>query len=70
MLQAVDLTIRLHAEDDVVIARMELATGTLVSKENVRTVVSKTAGAVASEVRVDAVPLVYARSASPVLLIR
>ena len=44
MLQAVELTIRLHPEDDVVIARMELATGTLVSRENVRTVVTIPAG--------------------------
>jgi altronate hydrolase len=44
MLQAVELTIRLHPDDDVVIARMELATGTLVSKENVRTAVSIPAG--------------------------
>jgi len=44
MLQAVELTIRLHPEDDVVIARIELATGTLVSKENVRPVVTIPAG--------------------------
>ena len=44
MLQAVELTIRLHAEDDVVIARMELATGTLVSRENVRAAVTIPAG--------------------------
>ena len=44
MLQAVELTIRLHPEDDVVIARMELATGTLVSRENVRTAVTIPAG--------------------------
>jgi altronate hydrolase len=36
MLQAADLTIRLHAEDDVVIARVELPAGTMVQKENVR----------------------------------
>jgi altronate hydrolase len=36
MLQAADLTIRLHAEDDVVIARLEIPAGTLVTKENVR----------------------------------
>src|SRR5882672_1589626 len=36
MLQAADLTIRLHPEDDVVIARVELPGGTLVTKENVR----------------------------------
>ena len=39
MLQAADLTIRLHPEDDVVIARVELAAGTLVAKENVRAAV-------------------------------
>jgi len=44
MLQAVELTIRLHPEDDVVIARIELAGGTLVSKENVRAVVTIPAG--------------------------
>src|ERR671924_804148 len=44
MLQAVELTIRLHAEDDVVIARMELATGTLVTRENVRAAVTIPAG--------------------------
>ncbi len=44
MLQAVELTIRLHPDDDVVIARIELATGTLVSRENVRTVVTIPAG--------------------------
>ena len=44
MLQAVELTIRLHPDDDVVIARMELATGTLVSRENVRAVVTIPAG--------------------------
>src|SRR5919106_4553015 len=44
MLQAVDLTIRLHADDDVVIARMEIPTGTLVSKENVRAMVTIPAG--------------------------
>ena len=36
MLQATDLTIRLHAEDDVVIARVEIPAGTLVTRENVR----------------------------------
>ncbi len=36
MLQAADLTIRLHPEDDVVIARVEIPAGTLVTKENVR----------------------------------
>ncbi len=32
MLQAADLTIRLHPEDDVVIARLEIPTGTLLTK--------------------------------------
>jgi len=36
MLQAADLTIRLHANDDVVIARAEIPAGTLITKENVR----------------------------------
>src|SRR5919106_1060853 len=44
MLQAVELTIRLHADDDVVIARLELPTGTLVSRENVRAAVTIPAG--------------------------
>ena len=44
MLQAVDLTIRLHPDDDVVIARIEIQTGTLVSKENVRAAVTIPAG--------------------------
>jgi altronate hydrolase len=44
MLQAADLTIRLHAEDDVVIARTELTAGTLVQKENVRAAVRIPAG--------------------------
>ena len=35
MLQAADLTIRLHPQDDVVIARVELPAGTLLTKENV-----------------------------------
>ena len=35
MLQAADLTIRLHPEDEVVIARMEIPTGTLIQKEKV-----------------------------------
>jgi len=39
MLQAADLTIRLHPQDDVVIARVELPAGTLITKENVRTAV-------------------------------
>ena len=44
MLQAADLTIRLHADDDVVIARVELPAGTLVTKENVRAAVRIPAG--------------------------
>ncbi|MFL6571280.1 MAG: UxaA family hydrolase [Burkholderiales bacterium] len=44
MLQAVELTIRLHADDDVVIARIEIQTGTLISKENVRAAVTIPAG--------------------------
>jgi altronate hydrolase len=44
MLQAVELTIRLHPDDDVVIARLEIQTGTLVSKENVRAAVTIPAG--------------------------
>jgi altronate hydrolase len=44
MLQAADLTIRLHPEDDVVIARLEIPTGTLVTKENVRAIVTIPAG--------------------------
>jgi altronate hydrolase len=36
MLQAADLTIRLHPNDDVVIARVEIPAGTLVAKEDVR----------------------------------
>ncbi|HZS65470.1 MAG TPA: altronate dehydratase family protein [Burkholderiales bacterium] len=44
MLQAADLTIRLHADDDVVIARTELPAGTLVQQENVRAAVRIPAG--------------------------
>jgi len=44
MLQAADLTIRLHPDDDVVIARLEIPTGTLVTKENVRALVTIPAG--------------------------
>src|SRR5919201_466894 len=44
MLQAADLTIRLHADDDVVIARTELPAGTLVQKKNVRAAVRIPAG--------------------------
>ena len=36
MLQAAELTIRLHPNDDVVIARVEIPGGTLLTKENVR----------------------------------
>ena len=39
MLQAADLTIRLHPEDDVVIARLEIPGGTMLTKENVRAAV-------------------------------
>ncbi len=35
MLQAADLTIRLHPDDDVVIARVEIPAGTLLAKEKV-----------------------------------
>src|SRR3954467_11762429 len=44
MLQAADLTIRLHADDDVVIARVELPAGTRVQKENVGAAVRIPAG--------------------------
>jgi altronate hydrolase len=44
VLQAADLTIRLHPDDDVVIARVEIPTGTLVTKENVRALVTIPAG--------------------------
>lgn len=44
MLQAADLTIRLHPEDDVVIARVEIPAGTLLQKENVRSAVAIPAG--------------------------
>jgi arabinonate dehydratase len=44
MLQAAELTIRLHPEDDVVIARIEIPTGTLVAKEKVSAVVTIPAG--------------------------
>src|SRR5438045_2317542 len=36
MLQAADLTIRLHPADDVVIGRVELPAGTMIPKENIR----------------------------------
>src|SRR5687768_9340707 len=44
MLQAAELTIRLHPEDDVVIARMEIPTGTLIAKEKVSALVTIPAG--------------------------
>jgi altronate hydrolase len=44
MLQAADLTIRLNAADDVVIARVELPAGTEIIKEKVRTSVTVPAG--------------------------
>jgi len=44
MLQAADLTIRLHPEDDVVIARMEIPAGTMLTRENVRAAVRIPAG--------------------------
>ncbi|OAI51487.1 galactonate dehydratase [Betaproteobacteria bacterium SCGC AG-212-J23] len=44
MLQAADLTIRLHPEDDVVIARLEIPAGTMLTKENVRAAVRVPAG--------------------------
>jgi altronate hydrolase len=44
MLQAADLTIRLHPDDDVVIARAEIARGTLVAREKVSAVVTIPAG--------------------------
>jgi altronate hydrolase len=53
MLQAADLTIRLHADDDVVIARVELPGGTMVTKENVRASVRIPAG---HKIAVRAVP--------------
>src|SRR3990172_6300913 len=37
MLQAAELTIRLHPDDDVVIARVEIPAGTLVQRESTRT---------------------------------
>jgi len=40
MLQAAELTIRLHLEDDVVIARVEIRAGTLIPKEKVSAVVT------------------------------
>src|ERR1700741_1710631 len=44
MLQAVELTIRLHPDDDVVIARLELSTGTLVRREKLPTAATSPAG--------------------------
>ncbi|MGE5130637.1 MAG: UxaA family hydrolase [Sphingomonadaceae bacterium] len=44
MLQAADLTIRLHPNDDVVIARVEIPTGTVVAAEKVRTAARIPAG--------------------------
>ena len=44
MLQAADLTIRLHPLDDVVIARVEIPTGTLLAKEKVSAEVTIPAG--------------------------
>ena len=44
MLQAAELTIRLHPDDDVVIARVEIPAGTLVQKEGVRTAAMIPAG--------------------------
>ncbi len=44
MLQAADLTIRLHPDDDVVIARLDIQSGTLLAKENVRTAAAIPAG--------------------------
>jgi altronate hydrolase len=44
MLQAAELTIRLHPNDDVVIARVEIPGGTLVKSENVRTAAAIPAG--------------------------
>jgi altronate hydrolase len=44
MLQAADLTIRLHPEDPVVIARLEIRTGTLLGKEKVSALVTIPAG--------------------------
>src|SRR5918992_2673188 len=44
MLQAADLSIRLHPLDDVVIARVEIPTGTLLAKERVSALVTIPAG--------------------------
>jgi altronate hydrolase len=44
MLQAAELTIRLHPDDDVVIARVEIPAGTLIQREGVRTAAMIPAG--------------------------
>lgn len=44
MLQAADLTIRLHPQDDVVIARTEIPTGTQVAREKVSAAATIPAG--------------------------
>src|SRR5687767_14921588 len=44
MLQAAELTIRLHPEDDVVIARMKIPTGTLIGRDKLSAVVTIPAG--------------------------
>jgi altronate hydrolase len=44
MLRAAELTIRLHPDDDVVIARVEIPAGTRVQKEGVRTAAMIPAG--------------------------
>jgi arabinonate dehydratase len=44
MLQAIESTIRLHPDDDVVIARAEIPSGTLVTREKVHTLVTIPAG--------------------------
>jgi len=53
MLQAADLTIRLHPEDDVVIARVEIPSGTLVTRESVRSIAMIPAG---HKIAVRAIP--------------
>src|SRR5204862_484447 len=49
MLQAADLTIRLHPEDDVVIARVELPAGPSITKDGVVALTHKTGCGMASE---------------------
>ena len=44
MLQAIESTIRLHPDDDVVIARAEIPTGTLLTREKVHALVTIPAG--------------------------